>query len=69
MNSKQRIELENSVPQVIVELVNRIRSSSVPTFRRYNDYQTAMRIKDLLSYEIARFERESALENTKRKSG
>jgi Uma2 family endonuclease len=66
MNNKQRIELENSVPQVIVEVVNRLRSTSIPMFRKYNDYQTAMKIRDLLGYEIARYEREYVLENTKR---
>jgi hypothetical protein len=63
MNTKQKLELENECPQVIVELVSRLRASSVPTFRRYNDYQTAKRIHDLLVYEIARYEKETLLEN------
>lgn len=66
MNTKQKLELENQCPQVIVELVNRMRASSVPTFRRYNDYQTAKRIHDLLVYEIARYEKEALVENTSR---
>lgn len=63
MNTKQRLELENQCPQVIVELVGRMRATNVPTFRRYNDYQTAKRIHDLLVYEISRYERETAAEN------
>jgi hypothetical protein len=66
MNTKQKLELENQCPQVIVELVNRMRASSVPTFRRYNDYQTAKRIHDLLVYEITRYEKEALVENTSR---
>lgn len=67
MNTKQRLELENQCPQVIVELVGRMRAQTIPTFRRYNDYQTAKRILDLLTYEISRYEKESVLENNTHK--
>ena len=67
MNTKQRLELENQCPQVIVELVGRMRAQTIPTFRRYNDYQTAKRILDLLTYEISRYEKESVLENNSHK--
>lgn len=67
MNTKQRLELENQCPQVIVELVGRMRAQTIPTFRRYNDYQTAKRILDLLTYEISRYEKESILENNSHK--